>query len=88
MSKGSVIAMNVIKDIKDFLAGKKEPVMPAKVNWQGWESGCKVEYFNENEISTKCQGPAENLCGNCGFHYLSSTGEKLTRDKEPLCGIW
>ena len=84
MSKGSVIAMNVIKDIKDFLAGKKEPVMPKHVRWHGWESGCKVEYFNENEISTKCICP----CEKCGFHYLSSDGSPLTRNKEPLCGIW
>ena len=84
MSKSNTIAKKIIKDIHDFFTGKKEPVMPAKVNWQGWESGCKVEYFNENEIATDCRGP----CEKCGYFYLASDGSELKRNKEPLCGVW
>ena len=57
---------------------------PAKLNWHGYTEGSRIEYFNKQNISSKCTRP----CKECGFYYLSSTGEELKRTDTPLCGVW
>lgn len=66
----------------------------SSLNWQGWEpeSGVdKLEYFVDQNVSSKCKIP----CEKCAYHYLADDGSalemengKFIENKTPLCGVW